>query len=209
MMRQRGTSTALLGHVIGATGVTAAAGTSPNLTITVSPDSVTVPAAGGNATYNVNVKSTTALPDALLLVPISDTLSQVSGVTVSSTDFSWNTGDTQASTSFTVHMPKVTATTPTTSSVHHYSPITFALLLLPVMLAGKVRKLRVRGLLLATLVFGAIAGVAGCGSSSNGTGNPITPSKGSTDYPIYLVDVNDNGDIDAQSNTVHLIQENK
>ncbi|MCL2661348.1 MAG: hypothetical protein FWD64_12650, partial [Acidobacteriaceae bacterium] len=58
-----------------------------------------------------------------------------------------------------------------TSSLRSYSPIAFAVLLLPVLLAGKAKKLRMGGLLLIVLAFGAIAGVVGCGSDViTGTG---------------------------------------
>ncbi|MCL2659814.1 MAG: hypothetical protein FWD64_04760 [Acidobacteriaceae bacterium] len=202
----------VLGHVIDATGVVPHADGNPaNLIITATPNSRTVPAAGGSATYNVSVKSKTGssddFPDAFWLVAASVPLSQMDGVTVSDTGLAWNSDATEATTAFTITLPKVTA------SVRNYSPLAFALLLLPVMLIGKARKLRMSSLLLVMLAFGAITGVVGCGGSGNigpPTPTPGQTPAGSTTYPIYFALLDESATtVLAKSDTVTLIQEGK
>jgi len=158
---------------------------SPGITLTVaatpadfvvsvtSATSQTVSTSGGSAAYTINVKSTTGTT-----YSNSVTLSasgQPSGAPTPS--FSLNPvtpGANGATSTLTITLPTATA------SVRSYSPIAFALLLLPVVLIGKarsLRNLRIRGLLAVVLALVATAGIIGCGGGGDKTTQPVQGTK--------------------------------
>ncbi|MCL2659832.1 MAG: YncE family protein [Acidobacteriaceae bacterium] len=133
-------------------------------TISVSPTSVTA-SAGGTATYTINVNSVagSTYNDAVAL----SVSGQPSDATVSFSPTSVTPGETST---LTIKLPA------STSSKRGYSPMAFALLLLPVMFIGKARNLRIRGLLAAVLALVVTAGVIGCGGGDkNGGGTRTSP----------------------------------
>jgi len=139
--------------------------------ITFTTTSGNVPASGGSATYSISVTSlngvySNAVPLAVSGLPIGATSNSLAPVTP---------GASGATSSLIVTVPKATTTT-CNASVRTYSPYAIALLLLPVMLIGKARKLRLGSLLLVVLMFGAIAGVVGCGRGGGDTKPPCSPT---------------------------------
>jgi len=151
-------------------------GSGAGFTISASPASQTVSASGGSAKYTVSVQSTSTTNPFTGTVTLS-----ASGVPTGAnwlmSQLTVTPGASGATPTMTIVVPQTTGATTCNASVRSYSPFAFALLLLPVLLIGKARKLRIGGLLLAVLTFGTIAGVTGCGGGGNG-GNKCTPTTG-------------------------------
>ncbi|MCL2660237.1 MAG: Ig-like domain repeat protein, partial [Acidobacteriaceae bacterium] len=135
----------------------------PDFTATpTSPTSVTVSAtSGGAASYTFTVSAVGGFTGDVKLTANPSPALPTGVVPVFTPSSTVKPGDTVT---MTITLAKATA------SLRSYSPLAFALLLLPVMLIGKARNLRIRGLLMVVLAFGAIAGVIGCGGGSSSSG---------------------------------------
>ncbi|MCL2661605.1 MAG: Ig-like domain repeat protein, partial [Acidobacteriaceae bacterium] len=172
---------------------TGTAPVTPGFTVGVTTSaSATIPASGGTATYTISVASVGGFTGDVKLTATSSP-ALPGGVVPVLTPDTIKPGETSK---MTITLAAATA------SVRSYSPVAFALLLLPVVLIGKARKLRMTGLLAVVLAFGAVAGMIGCGggSGSNGGGGGRTPKS----YTITVKGTS--GSITNTLNTITLTQ---
>ncbi|MCL2659178.1 MAG: putative Ig domain-containing protein [Acidobacteriaceae bacterium] len=174
-------------------------GSAFTVSTTTTTSSQTVPATGGTATYTINISRVTGFTGPIALTATS---SPALPPGTAPPSFSPNPITTGTTSTLTINLPK------TTASVRSFgmgmgmgkTPFVFALLILPLMLAGRKNR-RLPSLLVIVLMLGAIAGMAGCGG-----GNGFSGDISSTAQKTFTITVTGTSGSMTHTTTVTLVQ---